>query len=52
MDAETVAQAHANGIGVNIWTVDDPDSLASWKAMGVDKICTNCPALMLAAKRS
>jgi glycerophosphoryl diester phosphodiesterase len=49
MEAETVAQAHANGIGVNIWTVDDPDSLASWKAVGVDKICTNCPALMLAA---
>ena len=52
MDADIIAQAHANGMSVDVWTVDDPDSLASWKAMGVDKICTNCPALMLAAMRS
>ncbi len=51
MDADIVAQAHAAGIGVNVWTVDDPDTLDSWRTMGVDKICTNRPALMLAAVR-
>ncbi len=44
-----VAQAHAAGIYVNVWTIDNPATLESWRAMGVDKICTNCPAVMLAA---
>lgn len=52
MDSDTVVQAQASGIGVNVWTVDDPETLASWRVMGVDKICTNCPALMLAVARS
>ncbi len=51
VDADLVARAHAGGIRVNVWTVDDPASFASWRAMGVDKICTNCPALMLAEAR-
>ena len=49
LDEAIVAEAHANGIRVNAWTVDDPSTLASWIAMGVDKLCTNRPAAMLAA---
>ena len=46
---ETVTRAHAQGININVWTVDDPGTLPYWKAVGVDKVCTNRPALMLAA---
>jgi len=49
LDESLVAQAHASGIGVNVWTVDDPALLASWRSTGVDKLCTNRPATMLAA---
>lgn len=49
MTREIVAQAHTHGINVNVWTVDDPATLSFWAAMGVDKLCTNCPARMLSA---
>lgn len=48
---ELVERAHSRGMRVSIWTVDDPGTLPSWREAGVDKICTNCPALMLAAGR-
>ena len=48
---EVVERAHANGISVNIWTVDDAEQLSYWKDVGVDKICTNCPSLMQAEQR-
>jgi glycerophosphoryl diester phosphodiesterase len=32
---------------VNVWVVDDPGTLAFWRDMGVDKICTNRPGAML-----
>ncbi len=44
-----VADAHAAGIRVNVWTVDDPARLPHWRRVGIDKLCTNCPATMLAA---
>ncbi len=44
-----VAEAHDSGIDVNAWTVDDPAALPKWRAMGLDKLCTNRPAAMLAA---
>ena len=49
VDKELVAQAHGLGIRVSVWTVDYPDILPFWRAVGVDKICTNRPAPMLAA---
>jgi len=49
VDKELVAQAHGEGIRVSVWTVDYPDTLPFWRAVGVDKICTNRPAPMLAA---
>ncbi len=46
MTGEIVARAHEKAISVNVWTVDDPATMPFWKAIGVDKICTNRPALM------
>ncbi len=46
---DVVASAHAGGIKVNIWTLDDPALYAHWRRRGVDKLCTNRPVPMLAA---
>ncbi|NOY81516.1 MAG: glycerophosphodiester phosphodiesterase [Kiritimatiellaeota bacterium] len=46
---DVVGAAHAHGIKVNIWTMDDPALYAHWRRRGVDKLCTNRPARMLAA---
>lgn len=43
MDAELVAQAHAAGLAVRPWTVDDPEHVRALAAMGVDAIITNDP---------
>ncbi|MHB8708388.1 MAG: glycerophosphodiester phosphodiesterase [Desulfuromonadales bacterium] len=51
VDKELVARAHRQGIRVSVWTVDDPKTLPVWRRMGVDKICTNLPALMLRQQR-
>ncbi|MEI6491476.1 MAG: glycerophosphodiester phosphodiesterase family protein [Verrucomicrobiota bacterium] len=48
MTGAIVARAHEQGISVNVWTVDDPATIPFWKAIGVDKVCTNRPALWLA----
>ena len=48
---EIVAQAHSQAISVNVWTVDDLRTLPFWKSVGVDKVCTNRPALMLGGRR-
>ena len=46
---EMIARAHSGGILVNVWTVDDPNTLPFWQEVGADKICTNRPAKMLGA---
>ena len=38
-----VDAAHARGLAVNVWTVDEPDRIADLLAMGVDGIITNLP---------
>lgn len=38
-----VENLHKNGIGVNPWTVDDPDTARKLIDFGVDGIITNCP---------
>ena len=48
VDEQLITRAHAAGIRVNIWTMDDPARLAYWRKINIDKICTNCPAKMLA----
>lgn len=35
---------HRRGYMVNVWTVDDPEAIASCRRMGVDAVITNDPA--------
>ncbi len=49
---DLVAAAHAAGLRVNIWTMDAPEQFGRWARIGVDKICTNRPARLMAAKRA
>ena len=44
-----VALAHAAGLRVNTWTVDDPERIRALAALGVDGIVTNVPDVALAA---
>src|SRR5437763_431224 len=44
--AALVGAAHAAGVAVNTWTVDDPDRMAELIALGVDGICTNAPDVL------
>lgn len=43
---EIVKAAHAAGLGLHVWTVDDPQEARRLKALGVDSITTNRPALI------
>lgn len=42
---EWVQEAHALGMSVNVWTVDDAPTLRRMRDLGVDQITTNNPAL-------
>lgn len=44
--SEEVAQAHALGLAVNVWTVNDPGDMRAMIAMGVDGIITDLPELL------
>lgn len=50
VNPELVAAAHAGGLAVNVWTVDDPDRIR-WLARecDVDAIITNVPDVALGA---
>jgi glycerophosphoryl diester phosphodiesterase len=39
--ADLVAQAHAAGLAVNVWTVNAPADLAAMVALGVDAVITD-----------
>lgn len=43
LDASTVAQIKAAGLGIFVWTVDDADKAAALVAAGVEGITTNRP---------
>ena len=49
VDASMIERAHAAGLAVNVWTVDDPDRIRALAEWGVDAIITNTPALARAA---
>lgn len=46
---ELIDDAHAAGLAVNVWTVDDPDRIRQLAAWGIDGICTNVPDVARAA---
>ncbi len=48
--ADVVRAAHAVGLAVNVWTVDDPSTIAEMVAWGVDGVCTNVPDVALAVR--
>lgn len=52
VDADLMAAAHAAGLFVNVWTVDDPDEIRRLAALGVDGIVTNVPDIARQALRS
>jgi glycerophosphoryl diester phosphodiesterase len=43
VDVALVERAHAAGVEVNVWTVDDPERILALVAMGVDAVITNVP---------
>lgn len=49
--ADLVDAAHAQGVDVWAWTVDDPDAMLALAAAGVDAVITNLPDLAMAALR-
>jgi glycerophosphoryl diester phosphodiesterase len=49
--AELVDAAHAAGLRVNTWTVDDPARMRELAAMHVDGIVTNYPDVAVATLR-
>jgi glycerophosphoryl diester phosphodiesterase len=46
---EGIAAAHAAGLRISVWTVDDPDDARALAAAGADIIITNVPDAILAA---
>ena len=42
---EWVAEAHALGMNVNVWTVDEAEDIRAMQQLGVDYITTNKPTL-------
>ncbi len=46
VDEALVRRAHKAGLGLTIWTLDDPDRWAYFAGLGVDVVCTNVPHLM------
>ena len=49
LDAATVDRCHEAGLRVNTWTCNDPARLVDLAAFGVDAVCTDVPAIALAA---
>ena len=49
VDEELVASCHRAGLALNTWTCNDPDRLVELAAVGVDGVCTDVPAVALAA---
>jgi glycerophosphoryl diester phosphodiesterase len=49
---DLIAECHAAGVEVNVWTVDDPADMADLVRRGVDGLCTNVPDVALEVLRT
>jgi glycerophosphoryl diester phosphodiesterase len=47
VDEEFVAAAHAAGLAVHVWTIDDPEEMARLVALGVDGIMSDRPSVLV-----
>lgn len=52
VDARFVAAAHARGLAVHVWTVNDAPSMTRLADMGVDGIVTDRPTMLLGLLRA
>ncbi|MEO6120931.1 MAG: glycerophosphodiester phosphodiesterase family protein, partial [Acidimicrobiales bacterium] len=46
VDEAFVAAAHACGLAVHVWTIDEPDEMVCLLDLGVDGVMTDCPSVL------
>jgi glycerophosphoryl diester phosphodiesterase len=52
VDVRFVARAHAAGLAVHVWTIDDPDEMGRLLELGVDGVMTDRPSVLAEVLRT